>query len=574
MKVLSIHFGHDSSAAIVSDGVVIAAAQEERFTRLKHYSQMPIRSIEFCLKSNNLKISDIDLIVIPALTTRPELTALLNLKEKVGAVASGESVKKDMSYWIKFLLINIIQKLHQTTLIQTPTYISNYSTKGIEVINIEHHLAHAASAYYSSGFKEETLVFTADGSGDGQSLTIWKGKDSKLESIYKVGRDGSLGAFYSTVTEALGWIVGDGEGKVMGLAPYGNTKKTKGVLDFIRPVYKNGKLVKKYNWGWPGVWFDMSTEHWHFAQSENVQKLIKKYGAENIAAEAQHVLEDELVNIISYWLKKTGCKYLASAGGVMLNVKANQRIWETGLLKNMYVFPDSGDGGVAVGAALYGYYLRSKKKEFKKIDSVYWGPSYTNKEIEDILKVRNISYKKFDNKEMVATVSKLLSKGKIVGWFQGKMEVGPRALGNRSILMDPRDLKNKDIINSRVKYREGFRPFCPSIIDVAAKEYLENIPDAHFMIVSSNVNKDKIKNIPAVTHVDGSARPQVVTKKINPLFYDLIKSFGDITGVPVLLNTSFNIKGEPVVCTPQDAIKCFFDTGLDYLSMGNFLIKK
>lgn len=360
----------------------------------------------------------------------------------------------------------------------------------------------------------------------------------------------------------------------MGLAPYGDYQKTKGKLDFIRPIYKEGRLVKGYDWGWPGIWFDSGTEHWHFHKSPEVKKLVDKYGAENIAAEAQRVLEEELVGIIKHWLTKTGCKYLASAGGVMLNVKANQRIWELGLLDDYYIFPDAGDSGITVGAALYGYYQRNPQKTPKKINSVYWGPNFNNSTIELMLKVRKINHKKLADKDLVKIISEYLAQGKIIGWFQGSMEAGPRALGNRSILMDPRMAKNKDIINSRVKYRESFRPFCPSVIDDVARDYFDHINDAPFMITSFNVKKDMAKKIPAVVHVDGTARPQVVKRENNPIFYDLIKEFGNITGVPVLLNTSFNIKGEPMVCTPQDAIQCFFDTGMDYLVLNNYLIEK
>lgn len=574
MKVLSVHLGHDSSCCLLVDGKVVAAASEERFSRLKHDSLVPLESIKFCLEGQNVKISEIDLITFPAMVTRQELKVLFNLEKNVVPTKQGENVNKDLMYYIKHFLISVIQKLNQTTLIELPSYMKSYDASKIEILNVEHHLAHAASSYLGSGFKEKTLVITSDGSGDGSSLTVWLGEKGRLTPLQKVGRDGSLGAFYGTVTEALGWIVGDGEGKTMGLAPYGNCKKTKGVLEFIRPRYKNGKLVKKYDWGWPGMWFDEATEHWHFQKSSKVKKLAEKYGRENIAAEAQRVLEEELVGIVSYWIKKTNTSYLATSGGVFLNVKANQRIWETGLLKDYYVYPDAGDGGVAVGAALYGYSVKKGNKNIKRIDTAYFGPSYSDLEIEKLLKVRQIKYKKLSDRSLINTVSKLLSKGKIIGWFQGKMEVGPRALGNRSILMDPRNAENKDIINSRVKYREAFRPFCPSLIDKTAGKYLKNIPESPFMIISCDISEEMKDKIPAVTHVDGTLRPQVVTKKANAKYYSLIESFGKITKVDVLLNTSFNVKGEPIVCTPQDAIKCFYDTGMDYLVLGNLLISK
>lgn len=574
MYVLGIHLGHDSSVALVKDGEVVAACAEERLVGLKHYSLTPIRSLQFCLEKAGISIKDIDLVVIPAITTSPEIKVLLNLEDRVVLFPQGENIKKDLFYFVKFFLIKLIQLLRQTTEIELPAYINNFDFSKKEVINIEHHKAHAASAYYSAGFKEKTLVFTSDGAGDGLSLTLWLGENNQLVPLQKVSRNGSLGAFYSTVTEALGWMVGDGEGKTMGLAPYGNTKKTKDKLEFIRPRYQNGKLIKKYNWGWPGIFFDSGTEHWHFKQSEQVKKLIQKYGSENIAAECQRVLEDEIVSLLKVWLQKTEAKYLVAAGGVLLNVKVNQKILEECELENFYVFPDSGDSGIAVGAALYGYFLKNPNSQIKKINSVSWGPIYSDMQIKKVLDTRRIKYKKLDKESIPYEVAKLLSKGKIIGWFQGSMEMGPRALGNRSILMDPRYAENKDIINKTVKYRESFRPFCPSILDKAAEDYLEKLRDAPFMIISDNVKKGKEKEIPAVVHVDGTVRPQIVTKDINLLFYQLLERFGSLTGVPVLLNTSFNIKGEPIVATPEDAIKCFFDTGLDCLSIGSFLVSK
>lgn len=574
MYVLGIHLGHDSSCALVKDGKVIAAAAEERFTRLKHYSLTPFRSLKFCLEKAKIKIDDIDLIVIPSLVTPSEIKALLDISEEVN-ISKGEFVKKDASFYIRLSLINILKTLNKATKIQLPAYIQKYQLKKeTEVINIEHHLAHAASAYFPSGFSETTLIVTADGAGDGLSTAVWLGEKNQIKPLLRIDRNGSFGGFYATATEALGWEVGDGEGKTMGLAPYGNTKKTKGVLDFIRPRFEDGRLVKKYDWGFPGMFRDMGTEHWHFEKSDRVKKLIQKHGSENIAAEAQRVLEEELVSFVSYWIKKANVKYLASGGGVFLNVKANQRILETGLLEDYFIYPDAGDAGLSVGAALFGYFSKNPNQKPKKVDAVYFGADYSNSEIEKLLILRNLKYRKLEKSTLIDTTAKFLSKGKIIGWFQGSGEIGPRALGNRSILMDPRNAKNKDIINARVKFREGFRPFCPSVVVEEAGNYFKNIKEAPFMITSYDVLGDKKNVIPAVTHVDGTARPQTVSQKQNPLYYELLRQFGKLTGVPVLLNTSFNIKGEPVVNTPQDAIRCFYDTGLDYLIIGNFLLEK
>ena len=573
--VLGIHVGHDSSAAIVLDGKIIAAVTEERFTGLKHYSYLPLRALEFCLKFAGIGIEDVSEVVIPSIARQQDLEVLLGIIDKgtVGRLSTDSRLNaKDL---IRLFLVEVSRRLNIWTPIVPPAYVKTYHyPKNKPVIQVEHHLAHAASAYYTSGFNEKTLVVTADGSGDGLSTTVWIGENGKLIPKLKIGREGSLGAFYGLVTEALGWWVGDVEGKTMGLAPYGSTKKTRGILDSFLPKYEKNKLVRGYNWGFPGIWQDLGGAHFHFSDTPKVQKLIKKYGAENVAAEAQRVLEEQLVNFIKYWIEKEEVKYLAAAGGVFLNVKANQKIWELGLLKDYHIYPDAGDGGISVGAALYGYFKDSEKK-IPKLSNIYFGPSYSNKEVEEILKVRQISYKYLNNKELVKKTAELLSENKIIGWFQGRMEAGPRALGNRSILMDPRKSKNKDIINSRVKYREPFRPFCPSTIDKAAGKYFKNLsPNPAYMVISSDVYRHQQQNIPSVTHVDGTARPQVLKRKDNALFYDLIEQFGNITGVPVLLNTSFNIRGKPVVVSPEEAVQCFYNTGLDYLVIGNFLISK
>ncbi|MBA7515427.1 nebramycin 5' synthase [subsurface metagenome] len=300
--------------------------------------------------------------------------------------------------------------------------------------------------------------------------------------------------------------------------------------------------------------------------------MIDKYGREHIAAEAQRILEEQAMDIIFSWLEKEHTQNLCCAGGVFLNVKLNQRTWNSGKVKNHHIFPNSGDGGLAVGAALYVYYKLSKQRKIDRITNVYWGPKFSNEEIESILKSRNLKYEHCEN--ISERCAKLLAKGKIIGWFQGRMESGPRALGNRSILMSPEKAENKDIINARVKFRETFRPFCPSIIEEAREEYLKDSRDEPFMITSFDAREQKKGKIPAVVHVDGTVRPQTVKRGVNSKYWDLIKKFGDITGVPVILNTSFNIRGEPIICSPRDAIKCFYDTGMDYLAIGGFLIQK
>lgn len=569
MYVLGIHQGHDSNVTLVKDGKIIASVSEEKFTRIKHSASTPYRGLNWILKEVGITIKDLDLIVFPSVEKYDQIEVLLGLQKKGFYIKDNPEIKKNIYDHIRLLAVKLLRLLNLWIPLENPVYIPKIPVSGkTKILHVEHHLAHAATAYYTCGFQKKTLVVTSDGSGDGLSVTVFVGEQGKLAQRAKFGRESSLGAFYGLVTEALGWWIGDGEGKTMGLAPYGSTKRTKGVLDEFSPQFKNGQLKKGYNWGLAGVWEDMGTFHYHHKDAQKVQKLIKKYGRENIAAEAQRVLEQQLINIINAWVKNEKVDNLALSGGVFLNVKANQRIWEEGLVKNLYIYPDAGDAGLSAGAALHGYFLKNpqKYKFTKQLENVYFGPSYKTDEIEKILKTRKIIYDKFPRQEIVKRMANLLAENKIVAIFNKRIETGPRALGNRSILMSPLKAENKDIINNTIKYRESFRPFCPTILDSASKTYLKNpSPNSNFMIISYDV-PDEVKNkIPAVVHVDGTVRPQVLKRKNNPFFYDLIEEFGRITGVPVLLNTSLNIRGESIVCSPQDALKCFYDTGIDYL---------
>jgi carbamoyltransferase len=452
--------------------------------------------------------------------------------------------------------------------------VSTYElAKDTKIVCVEHHLAHAASAYYTSGFSGKCLIITADGiGGDGVSLGVWRGENGKIEPLLRVGREGSLGWFYGTVTEALGWRHSDGEGKTMGLAPYGDFSKTEGILNKFCPHYNGGKLVTPHDFGRYKYWKVKGAYHWHFEDAKKIRELLKKYKREDIAAEAQRVFEREMMDIILSWLKKEGTTKLCCSGGAFLNIKLNQRIWESGQVTHQHIFPNAGDGGLPIGQALWAHYYLNGSSEIGVITNVYWGPEFDDKEIEVILKERNLNYKYYD--DVVSVSAKLLAEGKILGWFQGRMESGPRALGNRSILMDPGKKENKDIINERVKFREPFRPFCPSLPVEAADNYLENWRMERYMITSFKTMDETRNEIPAVVHVDGTLRPQIVERDQNEKFWRLLTEFGRLTGTPVLLNTSFNIKGEPIVCTPRDAIRCFYDTGMDYLVMGNFIISK
>lgn len=581
MKILSFHAGHDSTVCLIDNGKIVANIQEERVNHIKHCVSLPVDGLDLLLKSTCVNLKEIDIVGIPSLVRMPILDLLFGkLQAKTFRTNKGISKTKDI---IRENFVRSVINLVSIGIrgkVSFPSYQQTYKLKkNVPIYYVDHHTSHAASAYYTSGF-DKCLVITADGQGDYLSTTAYLAENGRLSPLIKISREGSLGFFYGIVTEGLGWQIGEGEGKTMGLAPYGNYDKVKGKLDFITPIYQDGKLIRGRMYGLLQGWETNGVLHIHFPQSSKVKDLIEKYGRENVAAEAQRVLEEQMLSFVVPWIKKTKVTKMAAAGGVFLNVKMNQRIWETGLLKDLYIYPDAGDGGISVGAALYIYnnlFDHSKEKYApKRINNLYLGPQYSNEYIEKVFKIRNLKYKKLKSEEeLVKTCARHLAKNKIVGWFQGKMESGPRALGNRSILMSPTRLENKDIINARVKYRESFRPFCPSMTKDAIDKYLINptpLPD--FMIISFNIYPEKIKDIPAVVHVDKTARPQLVTKKSNPLYHKLIKEFGKLKGVEVLLNTSFNIKGQPIVCSPEDAIKCFYDTGIDYLFIGNFMLQK
>lgn len=562
MNVLGIHYGHDSSASLVMGGDIIADVAEERFMRVKHYAGLPVNSIKHCLKAGNVSINDIDIIAIPKKSRGFKLDSLFSLEGR-------RNIKEKIEYKI----YNYAKKMLQLGIDKPTIYMESFRVnKSSEVINVEHHLAHAASSYYTSGMCEKTLIVTLDGIGDGVSAAIWRGENGKIEPLLKIGSEGSIAWFYGIVTEALGWWHGDGEGKTMGLAAYCDSSKANGILGGFYPNFKDGCLVKTHNFGTPYSRNEKGAWHWHFDEAYEIQRLIRRYGREQVAAEAQRILEQQVMDIVFSWLEKERTENLCCAGGVFLNVKLNQRIWNSGRVKRHHIFPNAGDGGIALGAALYAYHKLSNQDKINNITDVYWGPEFINDEIESILKGRYLSYEYYEN--ISERCAELLAKGKIIGWFQGRMESGPRALGSRSILMDPRNAENKDVINAKVKFREAFRPFCPSILEEAREEYLKNSREEPFMITSFDANDIKRDRIPAVVHVDGTVRAHTVKREVNPKYWDLIKKFSNITGVPVVLNTSFNIRGEPIICSPRDAIKCFYDTGMDYLAIGNFLVSK
>jgi carbamoyltransferase len=562
MNVLGIHIGHDSSAALVVDGRIVADVAEERFTRTKHYCGLPIQSIAYCLKSRQLTMADIDAVAVPAACSVPELNFLLDL----------EGTKREEKTKARRAL-ELVEGLMNKPEARLPLYIKNFPLHPrTEIVHVEHHLAHAASAYYTSGTRDKQLIVTIDGAGDGVSVGLWRGENGKIERLRTFPVNASLGWFYSNVTEGLGWWHGDGEGKTMGLAPYGDYTKCQGVLDKFCPKFANGDLIEPHDFGRPGFWNEGGAIQWHFDEAYGIRDLIQKHGKEHIAAEGQRVLEEQVKNLVFPWMDREQTRNLSASGGVMLNVKLNQRLWESGRIARHHTYPNPGDSGLAVGAALHVYYQANPSAPIHPLEDLYFGPEYSDREIEDALKLRRLEYRRVDNVEEYA--ARQLADNKIVAWFQGRMESGPRALGGRSILMSSNKPENKDIINARVKFREAFRPFCPSLLWEKKEEYLENARDEFFMITSFTCKEAKRKRVPAVVHADYTLRPQTVKDSFHPRFWKLLNEFGKLTGEHLLLNTSFNIMGEPIVCHPREAIRCFHDNGLDCLALGNFVLEK
>lgn len=591
MRILGLSFFyHDAAAALLEDGIPIALAEEERFSRKKHDFNYPENAINFVLEAGKIKPQDLDYVVFyekPFIKFERIIKTLLATWPS-SAFAFTDSFKSWMvdKLWIREL---IARKL---------------KINPKKILFCEHHLSHAASAFFCSPF-EKSAILTIDGIGEWATTTIGIGEGNKLKILKEIHFPHSVGLLYSTFTAFLGFEINEGEYKVMGMAPYG------------KPIFldKVKKLVKLYDDGS----FELNLDYFDFHRSnsrsyskeflklfgkprtpdskfftresgwltyfgkkpDNWEELAKEqeYYA-HIAASIQKLTEEIIINLAQAAYKETGIDKLSYAGGVALNSVANYKILKKTPFKEIFIQPAASDAGGALGAALYLYYALLNNQRKFVLEHAFYGKSYSESEIEDFLKKKNIKYKKFFDEEALLdyTVDKLL-KQKVIGWFQGRFEWGPRALGNRSILADPRNEKMKDIVNIKIKFREPYRPFAPSVLVEKADDFFE-LPEpekqypARFMLYVVNVKEEKRNIVPAITHVDGTARPQTVFKETNPRYWKLIKKFEESCGVPLLLNTSFNLKGEPIVNSPSDAFNTFIKSGLDVLVLENFCIEK
>ena len=584
-------FYHDSAACILKNGEIIAAAQEERFTRKKHDSSYPYNAIEFLLKYSNLKLNDVDHIVF---FEKPFLKFERLLETYVAFAPKGFiSFAKAMPLWIK-------EKLFQKSLLfnKLKTHDQNYQSDE-NIFFSDHHLSHAASAFFPSPF-EEAVILTADGVGEWATTTVAVGKANKLEIKKEIHFPHSLGLLYSAFTYYTGFKVNSGEYKLMGLAPYGNSIYEDKIEQLI-DVKEDGsfRLDQKY--------FDYST-----GLTMTNQKFDELFGqkprnAQNekitqfhmdIAASIQNVTEKIMIKIAKAIRKEFNIKNLCLAGGVALNCVANGKILQEKIFDNIWIQPAAGDAGGSLGAALALWHIEhNNKREINSKDSMkgsYLGEEFSQEKIEKELKLIGAKYETLNYEDVIDQTAKNLANEKAIGWFQGRMEFGPRALGGRSIIGDPRSDKMQKNLNLKVKYRESFRPFAPSILEEDLSNWFDIGVGSPYMLLVAKINPEKkiemtnsqkklfgieklnIKRseIPAVTHVDYTARLQTVNKDTNKPYYDLISKFKKETGCPIVVNTSFNVRGEPIVNTPIDAFNCFMGTELDFLVIGNCILDK
>ncbi len=584
-------FYHDSAASIIIDGEIIAAAQEERFTRKKHDASYPKNAINYVLKEAALKLNEVDHIVF---YEKPFLKFERLIETYVGFSPSGfKSFSMSIPLWLS-------EKLFQKKMLFDKLKEQDNNFNDIKKINFsEHHLSHAASAFFSSPF-DEAVILTLDGVGEWATTTISLGKHNKINILKEIHFPHSLGLLYSAFTYFLGFKVNSGEYKVMGLAPYGEPRFKDIILDNLIDVKEDGSFRLNMNYFNYATGLTMTNNK--FAKLFNIErrqpenKLLQIHM--DIAASIQAVTEDIVLKITRFLFKEFKIPNLCMAGGVALNCVVNGKIIKDGLFKNIWIQPASGDAGGALGAAQAFYYQElDNKREILKTDSMkgsYLGPQFTDDEVENELKNCGANYKKLNLDQIIKDTAKVLSEEKAVGWFQGRMEFGPRSLGNRSIIADPRSEKMQKNLNLKVKYRESFRPFAPAVLFEKVSEWFEINSESPYMLLVADVKKSKqlqmtneqkklfgidklnVKrsNIPSVTHVDYSARIQTVHKETNPIFHKLIEEFEKITKYPVLVNTSFNIRGEPIVCSVTDAFYCFMGTDLDVLVCNNFILYK
>jgi carbamoyltransferase len=551
---------HDSAAALLKDGVVVAACQEERLSRKKHDSDFPSLAVKYVLKEGGIGPGDLDAV---GFYDKPLLKFERMLSTYVATFPrSFSSFRKAMPLWLH-------EKLWTSSNIRKE--LAPY--KG-QIYYAEHHMSHAASAFLPSSF-EEAAILTVDGVGEWATASFGVGKGSDITLFKEIRFPHSLGLLYSAFTYYLGFKVNSAEYKVMGLAPYGKPVHFDRIMKEMIHLQEDGsfKLDMKYFSYDAGLRMTNGAFDEFFGGPPRKPETWMAEREFDIAASVQKVCEEVVLQMARHVHKETGLTNLCMAGGVALNCVANGRVIRETPMKNLFVQPAAGDAGGAVGVAHYLYNTIDRKPRAAGWTHAYLGPEYSDAEIASYLDGIGATYTTLPDEELVARTARLLSEKNVIGWFQGRMEFGPRALGGRSILGDPRDPGMRDTLNMKIKFREGFRPFAPSVLADKASEWFDIDCDSPYMLLVAPVREGK-RVIPSVTHVDHSARIQTVTRAESPLYYDLIAAFEKITGVPIVINTSFNVRGEPIVCTPHDAYLCFMRTNMDQLVLGHHLLEK
>ncbi len=591
MRILGISaFYHDSAAALIEDGQILAAAQEERFTRKKHDSAFPENAVRYCLEKAGTTLGDVDSVVF---YDKPFLKFERLVETYVTFAPLGfKSFRMSIPLWLreKLFLKDLLKK-------QLRKYDAggNWNEK---LLFSEHHLSHAASAFFPSPF-EEAVVLTMDGVGEWATTSAAIGKGNRLEVHKEIHFPHSLGLLYSAMTYYTGFKVNSGEYKVMGLAPYGEPRYTKTIFDNLIDLKEDGsfRLDMRYFDYCTGLTMTNRKFDPLFGGPPRKPEELLTQRHMDLAASIQAVTEEVVRRMTRSLRKETGARNLCLAGGVALNCVANGKVLRDGNFEQVYVQPAAGDAGGALGAALVGYHMQMGQGRTPDGDGMhgsYLGPSFSSSDIEKRLRNSGARFETLSDETLILTCAEDLAQGKALGWLQGRMEFGPRALGNRSILGDPRSPTMQKTLNLKVKYRESFRPFAPSVLRERVSDWFELDSDSPYMLMVADVVKsrrremtdeeqnlfgiDKLNvprsDIPAVTHVDYSARIQTVHKETNPRYHSLISEFERKTGCPVLVNTSFNVRGEPIVCTPEDAFRCFMGTELDSLAVGNCYLRK
>lgn len=569
MNVLGLSFYyHDSSVALLKDGVLVAAAAEERFSRKKHDSGFPELAIEFCLKTGGININDVDYVVFyekPFVKfERMLLTAMATFPKS--AAVFRESMQRWISdkLWIKSMMSR------------------RMGVPRSKLLFADHHVSHAASTFFTSPF-EEAAILTVDGAGEWTTSTMSIGRGNKIEVIKEMRFPHSLGLLYSAFTAYCGFEINEGEYKLMGMHPYGEPKYTKEIYELLH-VAEDGSL-----------WHDMKYFQYHHSTNDTLSKAFEDHFGRprrdpklqdksldpfycDMAASIQRVTEEILLKMVKHLKEITGLNNLCLAGGVALNSVANYKLMRNGPFDDVYIHPAPGDDGCAAGAAYWAYNHLLEQPRGPALEHAYLGSEATDKDIQDFLEKYEIPYKKIDDDdEFYDFVAQVLEEGAVCGWMRGRFEWGPRALGSRSIIADPRRAEMKEKLNATIKFREAFRPFAPSVTEERADEFFE-IPEpqrhwpARFMLYVAPVREEKRDVLPAITHEDGSGRLQTVYKQTNPAYHAIIERFGERTGVPVIMNTSFNLKGEPIVESPAHAFNTFSLSGMDYLFMNNYIV--